>query len=689
MKTSSVIVALSIFGSICVPAQTAKPTQPPDTSVPVPTAQRVVNRGANHRLWQWETYEKTPGGNVAAHVHKYTELATGLHYKDSTGRWVETKEQIDILPDGTAAATQGQHRAYFPANINRGVIHLVTPDGLHLKSRPLGIGYDDGNQTLLLSQLKDSTGQVVNDNQVVYPDCFTGLKADLIYTYKKGGFEQDVILHEQPPDAASFGLNPATTKLQVLTEYFNPPEPRVKTHRVKNARSVSDTTLSFGQTVMGHGRAFLVGVGSSPAQSARNNYILVNKSWVNTQGRTFLIEEVPLSKVEQKMATLPATSGNFKSQSGSMLCKASKTRWLPSAQPIKAGGTGIQLAKTDTKPAPAFVLDYVELNTDTNDLVLKGDTTYYLSSSINVNGTLTIEGGTVVKYASSVCLQCYGGVACATAPYRPAVFTYSGDNTVGENLGFSGSPDYSYEALAIDDDATPLSNLRISYAWVGIHDHSLTLRDSQFNDCYWAIQDEWWGGGGYPCYMTNVLMNNVQVPFFGVDFLLYGCNLTVAGCQQLNENWGDGNNTATFVNCLLVGVTNYGSAMDITTNCTAWPADNSIFQTVGGGGYYLPANSPYHNAGTTNLDPTTLADLAAKTTYAPVIFTNADFYAPTNFSPQAQRDNFGNPDLGYHYDPLDYAFGGCSFYTNVTFTAGTAVGWFHTSSGWYLRTNRH
>ena len=50
MKTSSVIVALSIFGSICVPAQTAKPTQPPDTSVPVPTAQRVVNRGANHRL---------------------------------------------------------------------------------------------------------------------------------------------------------------------------------------------------------------------------------------------------------------------------------------------------------------------------------------------------------------------------------------------------------------------------------------------------------------------------------------------------------------------------------------------------------------------------------------------------------------------------------------------------------------
>jgi hypothetical protein len=63
--------------------------------------------------------------------------------------------------------------------------------------------------------------------------------------------------------------------------------------------------------------------------------------------------------------------------------------------------------------------------------------------------------------------------------------------------------------------------------------------------------------------------------------------------------------------------------------------------------------------------------------------------------PQAPRDTNALPDLGYHYDPLDYAFGGCMANSNITFTAGTAVGWFRTTSGFsgyegqgiYVRTN--
>ncbi|HUB87593.1 MAG TPA: hypothetical protein VMB22_06845, partial [Verrucomicrobiae bacterium] len=38
---------------------------------------------------------------------------------------------------------------------------------------------------------------------------------------------------------------------------------------------------------------------------------------------------------------------------------------------------------------------------------------------------------------------------------------------------------------------------------------------------------------------------------------------------------------------------------------------------------------------------------------------------------------------GYHYAPLDYAFGGCGTASNITFNAGTAVGWFRTGSGYY------
>jgi hypothetical protein len=71
-------------------------------------------------------------------VHRYTELATGMHYQKD-GQWVESKEQIDILPQGGAAALQGQHQVYFPADIYNGVLEVVTPDGRHLKSRPLAV----------------------------------------------------------------------------------------------------------------------------------------------------------------------------------------------------------------------------------------------------------------------------------------------------------------------------------------------------------------------------------------------------------------------------------------------------------------------------------------------------------------------------------------------------------------------
>ena len=71
----------------------------------------------------------------------------------------------------------------------------------------------------------------MGSNQVIYPDAFTDFKADLRYTYTKAGFEQDIILREQPPTPESFGLDPETTRLQVLTEFFNPPQPEVHSRR--------------------------------------------------------------------------------------------------------------------------------------------------------------------------------------------------------------------------------------------------------------------------------------------------------------------------------------------------------------------------------------------------------------------------------------------------------------------------
>jgi hypothetical protein len=244
-------------------------------TVPPPTAYAVVERDANSRVWERTTYELSPSGSIVPQKHRYTELATGLHYQKN-GQWVESKEEINILPDGTAAATQGGHQTHFPGDIYEGVIELVTPDGAHLRSRPLGLSYNDGTNTVLIAELTNSVGYLVGSNQVIYPNAFTDFKADLRYTYTKAGFEQDIILREQPLTPESYGLNPATTRLQMLSEFFSPPEPAKTTRALPEQAGITltDENLDFGVMKMVPGRAFLLGSG------AHEGNVLVSKSWV-------------------------------------------------------------------------------------------------------------------------------------------------------------------------------------------------------------------------------------------------------------------------------------------------------------------------------------------------------------------------------------------------------------------------
>src|SRR6267378_1011541 len=191
---------------------------------PAPTPYAVTTQNGNSRVWERTVYEKSPSGEVVTNKHSYNELASGLNHLVN-GQWVESSEQINILPNGTAVATNGQHQAYFPGDIYNGVIELVTPDGQQLISRPMGLSYFDGTNSVLIAELTNSMGIVVGNNQVVYPNAFTDFKADLRYTYTKAGFEQDIILRESTLTPESYGLNPATARLQVLTEFFSPPEP--------------------------------------------------------------------------------------------------------------------------------------------------------------------------------------------------------------------------------------------------------------------------------------------------------------------------------------------------------------------------------------------------------------------------------------------------------------------------------
>ena len=648
------------------------------TTLPKATEYRVVDRGPNHRVWQRETYEAGPKGLIIPHVHKYMELATGMHYKNGLGEWIESKELIEPF-NGGAIARQGQYQVIFANNLNSaGAIDQQTPDGKRLRSNILGLSYFDSStgQSVLIAKTQDSQGELISDNQVWYPNAFDGVKADVRYTYKRGSFEQDVILREQPPAPEALGLNPQTTEIEVITEFINPPQETIIDHAT-NINSLSDQDVSWGAMRLGRGKAF-----DLLEKPSRLKHIPVIRNYGIIQGRKILLEIVPLTKILDDLKKLPQQS----SIKSSLPKKPSLVRVLPEMLVVQTKPLPMKISTTGSEKR-GFVMDYVEINSSQTDFTFQGDLTYFIGGEYNLSGTTTFEGGTIIKLDGNgqIDIDADGSIVCKTGQYRPAIFTSVNDNSEGETpSGSSGVPAYGDVIIFLNINTTnaTLHDLRFSYSIVSM--------------------DQCWGSPPAMLDLWNCQFMNVDIAIYAYDLALHnvlisrsGNNDTavcVEGPSMVGENvTADGGyafieadyfgGTIALTNCLVTGqplISPSGYPITPLTNSTAWiPSPASpIYQSVGAASYYLPTNSPFHNAGTTGISPTLLWELAGKTTYPPIVYSNTTFSVATIFGPQALRDNFGNPDLGYHYDPFDYVFGGVDVFSNITFGAGTAVGSF-------------
>ena len=677
MKNLSNFVVSSFLLIPCLGrAQTTTSTQ--TGSVPAPTPYTVTSRGPSARVWESTSYELLSSGEVVPYLQHYTEVASGLCYQQN-GEWVDSQEQINILPDGSAAATNGQHHVYFPPDIYNGVITLITPDGLQLKSQPVGLSYDDGTNTVLIAQLTNSVGELISSNQVIYTNAFAGVDADLLYTYRIGGFEQDVIFRGQPPAPEQFGLDSENARLQMLTEFFDAPTPAQTTAAGDPDTGLQDTTLTFGSMKMIQGNAFL------SDGDLESSSIPVYKNWTQLDGRNFLVESVPYGQIGLQLATLPQLSlGNQSSATSQLLGKVSSKRLLPPVRWAKATTNVVQFARTRPNRNPGLVFDYITINSGETNYTFQGDTTYSVSGEYYLYGTTIFEGGTVIKMNSSgkLDMDVNGTVNCLTGPYSPAVFTSINDNDVGNGIG-SGSPAMGDVNTFLNFNSTNvlLHDCRFSYALKAINQtdpgsgSSINIWDSQFKNVDTAVY-------AYNIGLFNVLigrnaLTNAAVIVHGTGSLV-GENVTAdygtAFVQATNAS-----SSVALTNCLVTSqpLLTTDSQASLSSNAIAYVSSPSgpIYHVVGGGSYYL-TNSTYRGIGTSDINSSLLADLTEKTTWPPVIFSNITFSVSTNFNPQALRDTNSSPDLGYHYDPLDYVFGGCDLQTNMTFTNGTAVGWF-------------
>ena len=190
----------------------------------------------------------------------------------------------------------------------------------------------------------------------------------------------------------------------------------------------------------------------------------------------------------------------------------------------------------------------------------------------------------------------------------------------------------------------------------------MTVWHSQFVNCGTGVG----AGSGAAITLRNVLMTQ------GTN-CVYTTGTVAAEhltADQMQNFCGESYTGASVTNSIIAGVTSQTGVAPVSSVTSG----SGLFQSVAGGNYYLANDSTNVNAGTTNINAALAANLQQMTTVPPVLLTG-NFAAATTLYPQAQRDT-DTPDLGYHYDPLDYVWSNLTVNSSVTLTLtnGVAVG---------------
>ena len=161
----------------------------------------------------------------------------------------------------------------------------------------------------------------------------------------------------------------------MYTEFFDPPEPEISP--VEKDGLLADEALDFGEMRIGEGVAYVLNEAAEPVSTF--------KTWARLDGdRQFLIESVPYLSIEPLLQRVPWARLAPESMKGFGNRESLVRRFAAR----KVAGRPAQVAAI--KPgrditAPAVVLDYpLSLTGNLTNYVLRGDTTYYLSGTVNL-----------------------------------------------------------------------------------------------------------------------------------------------------------------------------------------------------------------------------------------------------------------------------------------------------------------
>lgn len=462
----------------------------------------VADRSAFWRNWQkTEHLTNTLTGAIVDNVAQYTELGDGLCYQDQNGQWLDPQDLIEITDTG-AAAVHGQHKAYFSPNLNiAGAITLRTASGQVFSSHPIGIYYFDSasGKTALVAPIQDCNGILLPPNQVLYSNAFNGLKASVLYVYAKNGFSQDIVLEEAPPPPdIAYGMNPATTRLQIWTSFDQAPVPVgqeaivLKQVTDQQLPDLVDQLLFFQDVWFPVGAAFVldgtrtVAPGQAAqirvADSSDTNNVMTGKRLVLTTNQAVLVESVDYLDLLPKLKTLQQAALPASPNRGHTALAVGPT--VPVRSRSAQLDRPLALASAPYRPQ-GLVFDYTLLSgSATNSCTFYTGQTYVISNSFSIGSgfTATFQGNTCIKYATNAYLLVSGPVSFPGLSQPPVLFTSTDDNLYGDAVtNATGNPNYAsshHLSFYYDSYSTTVQNARFRWAQKAVQ------YDASQNQCY-------------------------------------------------------------------------------------------------------------------------------------------------------------------------------------------------------------
>jgi hypothetical protein len=697
------------------------------------TEPEAIEASLDQRTWHTVSVVQDESGLPITVTNQWVELATGLMRPDpATGESVPCKAEFEELEGGFVVRQTRYQLILGKSPTDPQAVAVLLPDGQRMRSRVLAIQLWDAaaNKGVTIATVRDAPGKLVEPTRVVFADAFEGaieglpLEADIEYAIGLDGLHQNVVLRDGLPDLAKIGLDakPETVRVEVWTEFLEFPAPQLEPvvlwaepDPAVRAQLAGpdwiDDRLDLGSVQMPMGRARVAN-----AALAEPATLPLVKYWtqIGEPARTFLIEQTPYVEALKLMADAPKENNGrlfalgHEKRHGEPRATRKPRRAAERDVPKLVAGTSARNRAAVASSSPqreagitaggggalrrsALVLDYQLLSSST-EITLRGDTTYYVSASVNLSGANNVlEGGAVLKFAPGAAINVLGTLTCKTAPYRPAVFTAKDDNNYGETISGSNPGNlsatyYGNPALYFQNTGSDIRHVRIFHAQQGIRYNFFgahTVSHAQFRRCLSPV---------LPYYATvsarNLLVQDASSVFDS------GTHPMVAHCEHLTVNTanylasaGASGSALHATNCVFASVTNLqlnsNAIFDGRANgfyATQWfgtqqkTAQSDPFLSGGQGLHYLAPGSVFRDAGSAGINPDLLADLKQKTTAAPQVF-NATLTADVTLGGWALADSDPWPDLGYHYEILHWLIGDLPVSgVGVLLTNGVAIG---------------